>query len=376
MDRGTFGNPSGMLADESGHHAFVPGPIPPNIEYDDRLVGELGRTERSLGALRATVESFPAPHGLAGMFGGMEAVMSSSIEGTTATFQDTLRWDLGQMSPEDARRLRMREVLNCRSILLERWPNAKSGGPVDNDTIKRMHRSLWLDVEGNEAHSGEFRLHQNWIGGGRQISDAKYVPPPPRHVSTLMDDLEAFLNDPPDMPGLLQCAIAHYQFEAIHPFHDGNGRVGRIVLCLMLSTQARLAWPLDISTYIKRRQLQYYNRLFKVSTCSEWNRWFEFVLGVIRDAADGSAQRVRRLREESERCKKMASTGNGAALVDMLVERPMVTVPQIRSRLGMSYPGAKNLAEAFVKMGILAEAPTKRRPRLFFAPRILDLVGG
>ena len=200
--------------------------------------------------------------------------------------------------------------------------------------------------------------------------------PRPRYVSTLMDDLEAFIIDPPAVPGLLQCAIAHYQFEAIHPFHDGNGRVGRIVLCLMLSAQARLAWPLDISTYIKQRQLQYYNRLFRVSTCSEWNRWFEFILGVIRDAADGSAQRVRRLREESERCKKMANTGNGAALVDMLVEHPMVTVPQIRSRLGMSYPGAKNLAEAFVEMGILAEAPTKRRPRLFLAPRILDLIGG
>jgi Fic family protein len=144
----------------------------------------------------------------------------------------------------------------------------------------------------------------------------------------------------------------------------------------MLSAQAGLAWPLDISTYIKQRQLQYYNRLFKVSTCNEWNRWFEFVLGVIRDAADNSTQRIRRLRLESERCKKMANTSNGVALVDMLVERPMVTVPQIRSRLGMSYPGAKNLAEAFVDLGILAEAPATRRPRLFLAPRILDLVGG
>ena len=178
MDRGIFGNPFGVLVKEAGHHAFVPSPIPPNIEYNDRLVGELGRTERSLGELRATAESFPIPR-LAGMFGGMEAVMSSSIEGTTATFQDTLRWDLDQMSPEDARRLRMREVLNCRSILLERWPDAKSGGLLDNAAIKEMHRSLWLDVEENEAYSGEFRLHQNWIGGGRQISDAKYVPPPP-----------------------------------------------------------------------------------------------------------------------------------------------------------------------------------------------------
>ena len=374
MDRSDFGSPSGMLVEESGHHAFIPGQIPPKIEYNDRLVGEMNRTESSLGELRATAESFPIPNALGELFGRMEAVKSSSIEGTTASFQDTLRWDLGQMSADEARRLRMREVLNCRSILLNSWPGARSGEQLNNGTIKAMHRSLWRDMEGDEMFSGEFRLHQSWIGGGGNADAATYVPPPPRYVPTLMDDLEAFINDPAGVPGLLQCAIAHYQFEAIHPFHDGNGRVGRIVLCLMLSVHAHLIWPLDISTHIKRKQIQYQNSLFGVSTCSEWDGWFRFVLGVIRDVAAGSIRRIRSLQEEVERCKGLSNTSNGIDLVDILVEHPMVTIPQIRTRLGMSYPGAKHLVGTFMEIGILEELRTKRKPKLFFAPNIMKLV--
>lgn len=374
MDRSDFGNPFGVLMEESDYHVFIPGRIPPKIEYDNILVGEINRTEGSLGELRATAESFPIPKALERLFGRMEAVKSSSIEGTTASFQDTLRWDLDQMSSDEARRLRMREVLNCRSILQKRWPDARSGEQLNNDTIKVMHRSLWHDMEGEEMFSGEYRLHQNWIGGGGNMDDATYIPPPPRYVPTLMDELEAFINDPVGVPGLLQCAIVHYQFEAIHPFHDGNGRVGRIMLCLMLSVHAQLIWPLDISTYIRRKQIQYQNSLFRVSTCSEWYGWFRFVLGVIQDVATGSIRRIRLLQEEIERCKGLSSTSNGIELVDMLVEHPMVTIPQIRARLGMSYPGAKHLVETFVEIGILTELHTKRKPRLFFAPNIMKLV--
>ena len=374
MDRSDFDNPFGVLMEESDYHAFIPGRIPPKIEYDNVLVGEINRTEGSLGELRATAESFPIPQALERLFGRMEAVKSSSIEGTMASFQDTLRWDLDQMSSDEARRLRMREVLNCRSILRKRWPGARSGEQLNNNTIKVMHRSLWHDMEGEEMFSGEYRLHQNWIGGGGNVDDATYIPPPPKYIPTLMDELEAFINDPVGVPGLLQCAIVHYQFEAIHPFHDGNGRVGRIMLCLMLSVHAQLIWPLDISTYIRRKQTQYQNNLFRVSTCSEWYGWFRFVLSVIQDVATGSIRRIRLLQEEMERCKGLSSTSNGIELVDMLVEHPMVTIPQIRARLGMSYPGAKHLVETFVEIGILTELHTKRKPRLFFAPNIMKLV--
>lgn len=373
MDRSDFGNPFGVLTEESGHHTFIPGSIPPKIKYDNILVGEISRTESSLGELRATAESFPIPNALERLFGRIEAVKSSNMEGTMASFQDTLRWDLDQMSLDEAQSLRMREVLNCWSILQKRWPGARSGEQLNNNTIKAMHRALWHEMEGDERFSGEYRLHQNWIGGGGNVDNATYIPPPPRYVPTLMDELEAFINDPAGVPGLLQCAIVHYQFEAIHPFHDGNGRVGRIMLCLMLSVHAHLIWPLDISTYIRRKQIQYQNSLFRVSTCSEWHGWFRFVLGIIQDVATGSIRRIRRLQEEIERCKGLSSTSNGIELVDMLVEHPMVTIPQISARLGMSYPGAKHLVETFVEIGILAELRTKRKPRLFFAPNIMKL---
>ena len=373
MDRSIFGNPFGVLVDEKGYPAFVPSQIPPKIEYNNKLVSELSRTERRLGELVAAEELFPlfdAP----GVFGDIEAVESSRIEGTTATFQDVLKWDLGGMSIQDARRLRMAEVVNYRSVLRERWQHAKSGGRLDNDAVIGMYRALWRGIEDDKTLADGFRLRQNWIGGGKNILDATYVPPPPRYVPILMDDFVEFLSGESELPGLLRCAIAHYQFEAIHPFHDGNGRVGRLMLCLMLASHARLTWPLDISTYINRKQLRYYNKLLRVSTHSEWNAWFEFVLGAIQDAATGSIHKIRRLQKEMAGYKKMAKTDNGYELVDMLVENPVITIPYVRGRLGMSYPGAKNLVEAFVGLGILAEMVTERKPRMFFAPRILDVV--
>lgn len=373
MDEGIFGNPFGVLVEGRGHHAFIPSQIPPKIEYDDRLVGELCRTERRLGELAAAEESFPLPNAL-GVFGGVEAVESSRIEGTTATFQDLLRWDLGGMSTQDARRLRMAEVINYRFILRERWQDVKSGGHLDNDAVMDMYHSLWHQIEDDKILADGFRLHQNWIGGGKNILDATYVPPPPRYVPPLMDDLEEFINGESEVSGLLRCAITHYQFEAIHPFHDGNGRVGRLVLCLMLASHARLTWPLDISTYIKQKQMRYYNKLLRVSTHSEWNEWFGFVLGVIRDATTGSIRRIRLLQKEVTQYKKMAKTDNGYALVDMLVETPVITIPHVRNRLGMSYPGTKNLVETFVGLGILEEMVSEKKPRMFFAPRILGAV--
>ena len=237
-----------------------------------------------------------------------------------------------------------------------------------------MYQKLWQNVEWQRYSDEGFRVLQNWIGGGRDISDSKYVPPPPRYVPDLMNDLEEFISGHSDIPELLRCAMVHYWFEAIHPFHDGNGRVGRILLGLMLASYAQLAIPLDISSYLEKNRLEYYNGLFKVGTCSEWNRWFEFILGAIHDTARNSIRRIHRLHNLTERYKKDAVTGNGVDLVDMLLENPYTTIPQIQARLDMSYPGAKNLVYAFVERGILMEVHTKKRPKMFCAPDILKAI--
>lgn len=374
MNKADFGNPFGVFVDIPEHYAFVPRIVPPKINYTTSLIDMMAKTERVLGELKALMDMLPTHYKLHPIRIIQEAVASSKIEGTTATLDDILMWDMGNVTKKEAQLLRVQEVLNCRAILQDQWNNIEAGGNLNNNTLKTMYQKLWQNVEWQRYSDEGFRVLQNWIGGGRNVSDSKYVPPPPRYVPDLMNDLEEFISDHSDIPDLLRCAMVHYWFEAIHPFHDGNGRVGRILLGLMLASYAQLAIPFDISSYLEKNQLEYYNGLFKISTCSEWNRWFEFILGAIYDTARNSIRRIRRLQNLTEQYKKDAVTGNGVDLVDMLLENPYTTIPQIKARLDMSYPGAKHLVHAFVERGILIEIHTRKRPKMFCAPDILKAI--
>ena len=374
MNKADFGNPSGVFVDIPGHYAFVPSIVPPKINYTTSLIDMISKTERALGELKALMGMLPTHYRLHFKRIIQEAVASSKIEGTTATLNDILMWDMGKVSKKDAQLLRIREVLNYRAILQEQWDNIEAGGDLNNNTLKIMYQKLWQNVEWQRYSDEGFRVLQNWIGGGRNISDSKYVPPPPRYVPDLMNDLEEFISDHSDIPDLLRCAMVHYWFEAIHPFHDGNGRVGRILLGLMLAFYTQLATPLDISSYLEKNRLEYYSGLLKISTCSEWNRWFEFILDAIHDTARNSTRRIRRLQNLIEQYKKDAVTGNGIDLVDMLLENPYTTIPQIQAKLDMSYPGAKHLAYAFMERGILIEIHTRKRPKMFCALDILKAI--
>lgn len=382
MDTSVFHKPFGVFVDIPGHKAFVPHPIPPRIHYGERLVGRLAEAERHLGGLESLADRLPSPRMLERVFTNLEAVESSRIEGTTATLDDTLKWDLGVVPAESAGNLRMQEVLNCKDIMKEWWEN-RPALHLDISAIEAMHIRLWrrviqqpvLDEFQTSQLLGKFRVHQNWIGGGGDMRDSTYVPPPPRYVPDMMESLVEFINDSSStIPHLLRCAIIHYQFEAIHPFHDGNGRVGRIILGIMLARDT-LPWPLDVSGYLRRNQLAYYNRLSKVSTHSQWNEWFMFFLEAVLDAAKSATGRIKGVLRLSDKYKRMARGNHGAALVDILVEYPYVTIPQLGKRLSMSYPGVKNLVESFVSLGILAEMPTYKKPRLFCARQILSALG-
>lgn len=371
MNKADFGNPFGVFVDIPTHYAFVPRMVLPKINYTTTLIDGISKTERVLGELKALVNTH---HKLHPMRMIQEAVASSKIEGTTATIHDILMWDMNKVSKKEAQLLRVQEVLNYRTILQDQWYNIKSGVALNNNTHKIMYQKLWQNVEW-QRHSDEgFRILQNWIGGGREISDSKYVPPPPRYVPDLMHDLERFIHDHSDIHGLLRCAIVHYWFEAIHPFHDGNGRVGRILLGLMLTSYAQLTTPLDISSYLEKNRLGYYSGLFKVSTCSEWNQWFEFILDAIHDTAKNTIQRIHRLQNLTEQYKKDAVTNKGVELVDILLESPYTTIPQIQAKLAMSYPGAKHLVYDFVERGILMNVHTQKRPKLFCAHDILKVI--
>ena len=371
MDPADYKNTQGKIVEEDGNPLFIPGPIPPTIKYDARLALELNHAERLLGELKYRMLSIPGTSLLGMIFLQLEAVGSSQIEGTEATFDDMLKYRLGKVSNRDVSLLRIQEVVNYKMILSEMQ---KSTEPLNLESIRAMHKNLFTGVDQNFQFHGRFRLRQNWIGGGGNMANSTYNPPPYRHVQPLMEEVVSFINGASEVPDLIRCAIAHYQFEAIHPFHDGNGRIGRIIVSIMLARMVGLSWPLDISVHIKRDQLRYYNRLLRISTHSEWNEWILFFVRIISDAAKGIILRVERLSDLTKKYRQMSSRTQAIRMIDLLLEIPYITIPETCKHLQMSYPGAKDLVKEFIELGILVEVKTEKKPRLFCAKDILDAI--
>lgn len=373
MDKLDFRNPAGVLVEGDGHYAFVPEPLPPPIRYDRRTVSAVIRAERSLEELKTLARALPISDVPDRCMVDMEVAQSSQIEGVGVTMEDMLRADIGG---GDAK-VPPREAVNCRRALNEMHASAVSHG-CTLDIIRGAHRTLWDGVQGAPSGPGEFRVRQNWMGRpGSPISDSTYNPPPPRYLPSLLEDLEAFINGPSDIPDVVRCAMAHYQFETIHPFSDGNGRVGRMVAGVMLAVGANLRWPvIDISSYMNEHKPGYYAKMTGVRTCSKWNEWVIFFADAVSHAAGGTANRIRNVQETAAVYRETAGSVNGMRLVDMLVENPYVTIPHVRTRLGVTYPTAKSLVESFVGLGMLQEVRTGARPRLFCAQAMRVAVGG
>ena len=361
MDRLDFYKPAGVLVEEDGYDVFIPEPPPPSIQYDQRTVSAVIRAERSLEGLKTlipVISDMPVR-----CMVDREVVESSRIEGVGVTLESMLRAGVDGDAEDPPR-----EVVNCRRALNEMYRNAMSHG-CTLDIIQGAHRTLWDDVQGAPSGPGEFRVRQNWIGRpGSSISDSAYNPPPPRYLPSLLEDLETFIGAPSDIPDVVRCAMVHYQFETIHPFSDGNGRVGRMVAGVMLSAGINLRWPImDISSYMNEHRPRYYARMMEVRTCSRWNDWIIFFADAVSHAAGGTADRIRDVQKMAGGYREKAKSVNGMRLVDMLVENPYATIPHVRTRLGVTYPTAKSLVESFVESGILQEVRTGVRPRLFCA---------
>ena len=362
MNRLDFDNPAGVLVEEDGYDAFIPESLPPPIRYDQRTVSAVIRAERSLEELKTltpVISDVPVR-----CMVDREVVQSSRIEGVEVTLESMVRdgidgGDIGEPP---------REAVNCRVALNEMYRNAMLHG-CTRDVIRRAHRTLWDDIQGAPSGSGEFRVRQNWIGHpGSSIFDSVYNPPPPRYLPSLLEDLETFIGGPSDIPDVVRCAMVHYQFETIHPFSDGNGRVGRMIAGVMLAAGINLQWPImDISSYMNEYRSQYYARMVGVRTCSRWNEWIIFFADAVSHAAGNTANRIRDVQKTAAGYRKTAKSANGIRLVDMLVENPYATIPRVRTRLGVTYPTAKSLVESFVESGILQEVRTDIRPRLFCA---------
>lgn len=368
------------IAQSTGYRAFVPESLPPNppIRLEGNVQSLLSQADRALGRLDGSIQTLPNPDLFVFMYVRKEAVLSSQIEGTQSSLQDLLSAEAKMFSselPSD-----VDEVVNYVSAMnygLERLRDL----PVSVRLIKEIHARLLHSVRGAQLTPGELRTSQNWIGsGGCTLSEASFVPPPPHEVPTALGDLENFLHSEADLPQLVQIGLAHVQFETIHPFLDGNGRIGRLLITFLLCQREILLKPvLYLSHFFKRHRSEYYERLQAVRDHGQWEAWLEFFLRgvceVSREATE-TARRILALREDHRTAvttRLGRAAGNGLRVLESLYLRPVVTVAEVQELTGTTYTAANNLVSNFTDLGILAEATGYKRNRVFRYQPYIDL---
>ena len=355
-----------------GYRAFVPTPLPPDppLRLGGQLQKRLSQADRALGRLDGSIQTLPNPDLFVYMYVRKEAVLSSQIEGTQSSLQDLLAAEAKVLAPD--RPHDVGEVINyVRAVNygLERLDEL----PVSVRLIKEIHAKLLEGVRGSRLTPGELRPSQNWIGpNDSTLTEATFVPPPPHHVPEALGELETFLHRADDLPLLIKIGLAHAQFETIHPFLDGNGRVGRLLITFLLCEREVLVKPvLYLSYYFKRYRATYYERLQAVRDAGDWERWLTFFLrGVAEVSAEATetARRILTLREEhrtliTERFGRAA--GNAQRLLESLYERPIVSVNDVQDLTGTSYQAANTLVGKMEAQGILREFTGNSRNRRF-----------
>ncbi len=362
--------------------AFVPHPLPPDLAIDGHLAAAVEDAGHALGELAGLGRIVPYPDLIAHPFVRREAVLSSRIEGTRAEIDDLYAFEAGQPTGQAwsgaVPEADVQEVLNYVHAL-EYGLDRLREGAVGLDLLRDVHARLMAGVRGGRASPGAFRTAQNWIGRpGSTPATASYVPPPVPEMLSALTDLEAYLQSADPFPRLIRLAFIHYQFEAIHPFRDGNGRVGRLLITFLLAQWRMLPVPLlSLSAFFESHRRAYYDGLLAVSRDGDWRGWVQIFLAGVRAEARGSIRRALRLIElQAEWRRELAGAGASGRLLqlaDQLLETPILTVPQAARHLGASYNAAQRQLDKLVQAGILRQthdAPLKR----YEAPAILAVL--
>jgi Fic family protein len=376
-------NPEAFAAPEAGrvvrtprgYFAFVPAPPPPEIRYDNELVLALSRADSSLSELSGLGRLLPNPHLLIAPYVRKEAVLSSKIEGTTTDLSELLQDEAGaelpDRDPDD-----VREVRNYVRAL-EYGVTRLTKLPLSLRLVCEMHERLMRGVRGDRATPGEFRRSQNWIGArGSTPETASYVPPPVEELQACLDSWEKFLHERDRIPDLVQCALIHEQFEAIHPFLDGNGRVGRLLIPLFLIERNRLSQPLlYLSAYIERNRSEYYELLQGVRARGDWRSWILYFLRGVAEISIEAVERSGRLMDLREKLRmKIAGKRNAVRLLEKLFENPYVTVAGAAKLLGVTNPTARQAVKQLQTAGVLSEITGREWGRLYLARPILKIL--
>jgi Fic family protein len=357
-----------FVAQPSGYRAFLPAPLPPDppIALEGELLSLLSTADIALGRLDGVVKVIPDPEFFIAMYVRREAVLSSQIEGTESTLEDLLEVEL---KPDAQDRGDVGEIVNYVAAMNHGLAQLHEL-PLSLRLIGEIHAELLRGGRGERATPGEFRRTQNWIGPkGASLKQATFVPPPVAEMKEALYALEQFLYTEPAPPLLVLAGLAHAQFETIHPYLDGNGRVGRLLITFLLVHGGALRAPLlYLSYYLKLHRAEYYDRLMAIRTNGDWEGWLRFFLrGVAetaREAAD-TAERIFELRE-NHRTLVLAETGtNGLKLLSLLFQRPLVNVNLATNELGVTFPTANRLVARFEELGLLSEMTGQRRSRIF-----------
>jgi len=377
-DRAASQRAGRYVAQPSGYHAYVPAPVPPKppLDLNGDLRGLLSDADRALGRLDGSVLTLPNPDLFVFMYVRKEAVLSSQIEGTQSSLQDLLAAEAQVLDPDRPRDVD--EVVNYVRAM-NHGLSRLSELPVSVRLIREIHAELLAGVRGGNLRPGELRQSQNWIGPmGSTLATATFVPPPHHLVPEALSGLERFLHDADDLPPLVRIALAHVQFETIHPFLDGNGRVGRLLTTFLLTERGVLHKPvLYLSHYFRRHRQAYYDHLQAVRDAGAWELWLRFFLrGVVDVAAEATvtARNILLLRE-SHRNAISDGLGRGAAnghrTLDALFDRPIVAVADVQAWTGTTYAAANAMVARLVDLGILEEFTGHARNRRFrYAPYI------
>ena len=366
MRAGTYQN------QPSGYKAFIPADLPPDppIAMDDELQTLLSAADRSLGRLDGSIQTLPDSDLFVLMYVRKEAVLSSQIEGTQSSLNDLLRAEARIFDPD--RPSDVKEVSNYVAALnygLERL----EGLPVSIRLIREIHERLLKGVRGAHLRPGELRESQNWIGpAGATLNNAAFVPPPPHEVPNALSNLERFIHSKDTMPPLIRIGLTHAQFETIHPFLDGNGRVGRLLITFLLCQQEILQSPvLYLSHFLKANRAEYYEQLQNTRVDGGWESWLKFFLRGVAQVSREATETARAIvdRREADREKIVDQlgrvAGNALKVHELLFKFPLISVNPIAEMLDVSFTSANRLIDRMVEIGILVEATGNSRNRVF-----------
>ncbi len=372
-----------VIKTDRDYSAFIPHPLPPEIKYSTELINLLAEANRHLGNLNGVGALLPNPNLLIVPYMRREAVLSSKIEGTQTSLSDLFYFEAARREEQkvEAQKTDVLEVVNYVKAMDYGLKRLKEL-PICLRLMREIHAILMKDVRGRHLTPGEFRRSQNWIGpAGCTLNDASFVPPPVHEMHEVLGELEKFLHKKDDIPGLIQCALIHYQFEAVHPFLDGNGRIGRLLITLLLCEREFLAYPmLYLSAFFEKHRREYYDRLISVSQKGEWEEWINFFLRAIavqsKDAALNSKAILNLLANYRDRIQEKRTSIYVAKLLDELFKNPYISIPRAATKLNTSFHTAKAAIEKLKKANILVEITDKQRGKIYCAKELLSLLEG